>query len=123
MDQDWGPWIECDGSGGPVNQPGTVVQVCMDLRLGPHLVMPPDEGCNSATWPGFFWRWRRVRTGWFRSELRRVCDNPAYAPIKRYRIRRPRAIEQLIRLAADPYVPPAVIGPEGPLRLPERVRT
>lgn len=122
MDQDWGPWIECDGARCPANLPPVRVQVVMDMRLGDYLIGPPADGFYIEDWPGFLWRWKRVRVGWFKSELRRVCDNPLYAPICRYRIRKPRALLNLVTIAADPYAPPSVIGPEGPLRLPERVR-
>jgi hypothetical protein len=56
----------------------------------------------SPDWPGFFWRWKRVRVSWFRTELRRVCDQPDYAPIIRYRIRKPKGFAILERIAANP---------------------
>ena len=38
-----------------------------------------------------------------------------------FRVRKPRALRDLITIAADPYAPPPVIGPDGPVRLPEGV--
>jgi hypothetical protein len=94
-DGEWGPWIECDGAGGPVVSNGTKVMTRIDSR--DRGIVPPAV-CNNATWPGYFWRWRRVKTGWFFSEMRRVCDDPAYAAIKAYRIYRPRGVAIVLGL-------------------------
>lgn len=123
MELEFGPWVECDGSGGPINRPGTVVQVVMAMPKGKKLIEPPDEGCNCATWPGFFWRWKMVRVGWFRSELFRVCDDPAYAPIKRYRIAKPRstAVDRLAEIVERPPGTWIKDGTDTDPRLPKRV--
>lgn len=41
--------------------------------------------------------------------------------LDRYRIRKPKALRDLITIAADPYAPPPVISPEGPQRQPAPV--
>lgn len=87
---EWGPWIEHDGAG--VNVPGQcVLEIEWADGLGKYV---PKEGAtiDVNTYPGFFWRWKTVRAGWFRSERKRVCDDPDYAPIIRYRIRKPRGL-------------------------------
>lgn len=109
MNESWGPWVECDGSGPPNILPGALFQVLMDLRWSHDLIRIPSP-VNSATWPGYFWRWKRVRTGWFRTAMRRVCDEPGYAPIIRYRIREPKALAELRALVADPGVLSVVRG-------------
>ena len=94
-EEGWGPWIEHDGGLGPnitakmmVHWVGTGIGPKRDERTNPH-------------YPCWLWRWKRVRTGWFKSELVRVCDNPTYAPIIRYRIYRPRALRDLIELVEN----------------------
>lgn len=102
MAEEYGPWIEHDGAG--VFVPDyTWIQW---TALLPGLV--PEDGGNIDTMrhPSFFWRWRRVRKGWFGSELVRVCDDPAYAPIYRYRIRKPRGLLILQEIAANPQAMP-----------------
>ena len=106
---DYGPWITHDGAGIEVPD-GTHLQVSL-LRDGIGLT---SDTCDFATVPNAFWRWRRVRTGFFRSELRRVCDNPAFAPIIAYRIRKPRALMWLKTIAENPSAPI-------PERRPDRV--
>ena len=98
MSEEWGPWIEHDGAAPVWPSPAHVQMHWIEgqiyfQRFG-----------FSIQWdyPGFFWRWRTVRTGWFSTEKLRVCDDPAYGPIIRYRIRRPRALRQLIDLAENP---------------------
>ena len=101
MSGEWGPWIEHDGAE-PQGLPRRAnIQVAV-LADG---ISPEDGTVVFQDHPSFFWRWRRVRTGWFRSELRPVCDDPAYAPIIAYRIRRPDALRKLIDLAANPPAP------------------
>jgi hypothetical protein len=93
---EWGPWIEHDGAA-PVWKDRAFVR----LKVGGAGFVTPLNEPSGWDDPGFFWRWRRVKTGWFRSELRRVCDDPAYAPIIAYRIRRPRALQDLIDLVEN----------------------
>lgn len=98
MSDHFGPWIEHDGAG--ISLPdNTRIQW---TALLPGLV--PEEGATIDTMahPSFFWRWRRVRKGWFGSELVRVCDNPAYAPIYRYRVQKPRGLLLLQQIAERP---------------------
>ena len=96
MADEWGPWIEHDGAGICLPD-GSVMQIEIG---GPGLV-PRGSESVSPNYPGFYWRWKRVKTGWFSSVMRRVCDDPAYAPIIRYRIRKPRGMIVLEALLAD----------------------
>lgn len=120
MDQMWGPWIELDGSGMPEIAPGTRFE-CKYVGDG---MIWPDGHEIMDTWPGFFWSWRRVKVNWFESERRRVCDQPEYAPIIRIRFLRPpaSAVDRLAEIAADPYAPPLIVSPEGPVRQAGRVQ-
>lgn len=93
---EYGDWIKHDGGRGP-----TWTGPISLMAEGTGSVGPPDE-IITPDFPGFFWRWKRVRTGWFRSELRRVCDDPTYAPVIAYRFPRSRHVAALIALAADP---------------------
>lgn len=121
MVEKWGPWIDCDGAGGPQVANGQVLQVRVDISAGNGLILPQD-GCDVRLWPGFTWRWIRVRTGWFRSALRRVCDDPAYAPIERYRLLMPpgAAIQLLTSIVENPRAPVAP-ATEREHRLPKKV--
>lgn len=98
MAEEYGPWIEHDGAG--LHLPdGTWFQY-RAVGFG----LAPKDGCHidARQHPSFFWRWRRVREGWFGSKLVRVCDDPAYAPIVAYRIRKPRGLLILLEIAANP---------------------
>jgi hypothetical protein len=114
---EWGPWIEHDGAA-PLVPKGCESAVCEAVCLGPG-VFPGDV--VTPQWPGFYWRWRKVRVGWFATEWLRVCDDPAYAPIVRYRFRRPPGQEALKRLQQIAWGTRPVEGPEGPVRTPEVV--
>jgi hypothetical protein len=118
MSGDWGPWIEHDGA-------RPTVWECRGrdlwVRVAYEGLRPGVGDTVSPSYPGFYWRWRRVRVGWFRSEWRRVCDDPAYAPIVRYRFSRPPGQEALKRLHQIARGVRPVEGPEGPVRLPEVV--
>jgi cellulase/cellobiase CelA1 len=96
-DAEWGPWVDHDGMGCPV-QNGVLVNVCGYASNGQF-----EEYTEAAksTWLGWVW-----------------SNGPR---ITRYRIRKPRALLDLITLAADPYAPPPVIGPDSPVRVPEQV--
>lgn len=108
MADEWTDWIEHDG--GRPNIPKQWVAI--QTRFGGQGIEPPDAVAGDAVLdlPNFYWRWQTVKTGWFRKERRRVCDDPAYAPIIRYRFRKPRAVPAgltiLQQLVADP--PPLV---------------
>lgn len=113
-------WIKADGFGGPRITHRQTIEIAYDLTEASGKITTAGTDCISPSYPGFFWRWKRVRTGWFKCEMRRVCDDPSYAPIKAYRLKKPRSIAatQLAEIAADPYAPPPVINPEGPVRQP-----
>jgi hypothetical protein len=57
------------------------------------LIKPVTDTLVYANYPGFYWRWCSVRTGWFKREQRRICDDPAYAPIIAYRFSRDTGTE------------------------------
>ncbi|WP_129590274.1 hypothetical protein [Roseovarius nitratireducens] len=52
--------------------------------------------------PGWLWRWKKVRVGWFRKEWRRVCDTPGFAAIVRFRPIYPKSFQMLERIAEAP---------------------
>jgi len=110
---EWGPWIRHDGAAPQVAPPRTLL---VEFE-GEGLRAP--SGKITPSYPGFYWRWRTVKTGWFRREKRRVCDDPAYAPIIAYRLRRPPALRQLIDLAENP---PALAPAGADGTAPARVR-
>lgn len=91
MGEDWGPWIPCDGTGVPVRIAHG--QNFLARIAFPGITPGDNAGIHAAVWPGFFWRWTRVRTGFLRWERRRVCHVPAYAPIIAIRLRKPPARE------------------------------
>jgi hypothetical protein len=98
---EWGPWVEHDGKGCPLPRGVSSEAMCRDGEIRRGTVGRLDHGSNSA------WAWAGK---W-------MC----FKDVIRYRIRRPRAVEDLARLAADPYAPPPVIGPDSPVRQPEDV--
>lgn len=102
---EWSDWIEHDGKGCPLSEGtvvngveadgsnwfGTVIGFSGELQEGDVNVWDWDHCQVQGRW-----EWRLVR----------------------YRIRKPRALLDLITIAADPYAPPPVIHPEGPVRQP-----
>jgi hypothetical protein len=93
---EWGPWIEHDGAN-PVWGPAFVEMEWIqgEIILKDGFSIPWD-------YPGFYWRWQTVRTGLFSEELRPVCHDPAYGPILRYRLRRPRVYPTPLDLVESP---------------------
>lgn len=116
-------WIMHDGSGGPRVLHRQIIELSYDLREADGKVTIEGVDCISPSWPGFFWRWKRVRTGWFKSEMRRICDDPTYAPIRAYRLKKPRltAAERLAEIAAHPPGQWIQDATDGDKRLPKRV--
>lgn len=87
--EEWGPWVEHDG----VSVAGLIPRTCQLQIICSGSGVTPEEGETvGASWPGFFWRWKSVKTGWFSSKMRRLCDDPSFAPIIRYRVRKPRGL-------------------------------
>lgn len=115
---EWGPLIKHDGAEPVWEKTATRIERWIDLKPG--LIGPSPDGMIDAAWPGFYWRWKVVKTGWFRSERVRVCDDPAYAPIIAYRFGwdRNAAVEMLREIAANPPPLPADDADAGK---PERV--
>lgn len=82
-DEQWGPWIEHDGKGCPcVGSVVTIVAV-KNLIGDIHELVTTAKGGNS-------WRWR----------IHGVPPNKAQRII-RYRIRKPRALQQLIDMVEN----------------------
>lgn len=109
------PWIAHDGAGVAGRIP---FGVPIYIKVRGTGIGPVCGGVILPDWPGWFWRWKRVRVGWFRTALVRVCDDPTYAPIVAYRFGRPRGMEVLERIAADPAAPLPASAPA-----PDRVST
>ncbi len=101
MDQEWGPWNELDGTAAPNVPDGAVFEVFFS---GPGIKVPDHHVINVSSWPGFIWKWKTVRVGWFETKRQRVCEVPDYAPIIRIRIRKPPAqgVSRLAQIAAKP---------------------
>ena len=100
--EDWGPWVDHDGLGCPCV--GQWVQWQLEDPLpgigkwvGPE--QPIHESGGIATFEGVAGR----QMAWDWSNFCKRGDHGGIVGrIIRYRIRRPRAMEQLRRLAADP---------------------
>jgi hypothetical protein len=99
----WGPWIEHDGADPILPR----LRLRLQVKWCGWGITPAHMDQVTRGYPGFFWRWRTVKTGWLRSEKRRVCDDPAYCPITRYRILRPKALVDLIEMAENLPAPAA----------------
>lgn len=90
MSEEWGPWIKHDGAQ-PTDLPrGARVDLRIDIGTGRIYLRSGDR--FDGTYPGFFWRMKPIKAGWFRYKFRRVCDDQAYCPIVEYRIRKPRGL-------------------------------
>lgn len=98
MSDEYGPWVEHDGAA-----PNLPLGVTIMYEFSPESgrVEPPAGYFEFDSCPNFFWRWRTVRDGWFGKKKIRVCDDPEYMPIIRYRIRKPRGLVILEKLIAD----------------------
>ena len=104
---EWGDWIEHDGQGCPVVGVLSEGQQANGRReVG---IAGPD--CDNPG-PRRISLWRHDLTPIDMWECRVV----------RYRVRKPKALRDLITIAADPYAPPPVIGPDSPVLLPEWVK-
>lgn len=105
-DVEWGTWVDHDGKGCPV-----VGLFCHVIGLGARgehhefKAIAREHPC---------WDW----TNFGKSGVDHgLCG--LWAKVTRYRIRKPRALLDLITIAADPYARPPVIHPEGPVRAPQ----
>ena len=90
-DVEWGPWVEHDGQGCPLPE-GTVIEGRYELNVG-HFVQwvhPIPRRTPS-------WDWRNWGRPYSATDPSRVMA------LRRYRIRRPRALLGLIDLAARPH--------------------
>jgi hypothetical protein len=90
VSDEWGPWIEHDGGGCPVA--ANVTAQCFAWKFGTEV--GPFTGVVVGG-PDSSWFWRKC-------PLRRyVCYNPNAAPIIRYRVRKPRALMDLIKMVEN----------------------
>lgn len=88
VSNEWGPWIEHDGKGGPMIPEGLWVQRQWSDESGSRKKSPTEEAngwCLNSS-PGWTWRWRKKSL--FSRERIRVCDDKEYQPIIRFRIRK-----------------------------------
>ncbi len=111
-------WIIHDGKRPDLSCGGRVeLDFCDDSGL----VTSEREEAIGEAFPSFYWDWRRLRIGWFKSTKIRVCHNRLYRPIWRYRIigddADHRSMRRLRLLAEDPDGD--ITGPEVP-PLPKR---
>ena len=89
MSEEWGPWIEHDGKGCPVIK-GITVEAVFSQPFGEEIrqgVAGSDGGAS--------WLWRKIRY------VGIVCYDTRSAPIIRYRVRRPKAMQQLIQMVEN----------------------
>lgn len=96
MTEEWCPWVQHDGAAPDFPKWARIIQ-CQFVGNG----LKGDYNIP-RDFPGFFWRWKSVKTGWFATEKRRVCDDPSFAPIAAYRIKKPSGSLILEKIAADP---------------------
>lgn len=104
-DVEWGPWVDHDGKGCPLPV-GMIFEGKYEWLPGRFMMrlraVEPDM-------PAWDWRnWGRVMP----------CGRKQ-SVLRRYRIRKPRALLDLIQIADQPYAPPPVIHPESPTRAPQ----
>lgn len=93
---EWGPWVDHDGKRCPLPV-GTVVEGIFERLPGQYVRAVGSVGPHDI---GYSWDW-----SWW---MRRAPDDLRFvARIRRYLVRRPQALRDLIRMAADPYSPPA----------------
>lgn len=102
MSDEWGPLIAHDGATPIGRVPDGVILMVHFLVGGGGRLIPPDGTPLTPRSGNWFWRWRRVRVGWLRWERQRVCDDPAYAPIIAYQLRRTSQVAKLRRIAENP---------------------
>lgn len=88
MQEEWGPWVDHDGSGCPVAI-GTVVEVVCEDRFGylMHVVATARAGHHSS------WDWRHY---------------PRLKRILRYRVKKPRGMVVLEAMLNDVRTPERV---------------
>lgn len=97
--EEWGPWIEHDGNGCPLEVMGKVIEVWWRPEDGDELnwrhgIMPVNDLCAScSTWHAARFEGKGVVQHWAGETF--LCG-PYW--IDHYRIRRPRALRDLITL-------------------------
>ena len=78
-------WIEHDGGQPRHWQSGKRVTLWIGALPETGLRYPQPDETVTPDHPCFHWHWRTIRTGWFKRETVRVCNDPAYAPVVAYR--------------------------------------
>lgn len=99
--EEWGPWIEHDGKGMPAEVVGRVILVFAEDHRGGTM---EEMGCPRNFWHPIYGAWDHQNYG-----KRIPGTNQAYARVIRYRIRKPRALMDLIELVENL---PAPVGPK-----------
>ena len=89
MSEEWGPWIEHDGKGCPVKGMHVVAQYW-------HMGVREFKAVGSGSWK---YGSVRDRSTWTREGF------TIMNPIIRYRVRRPKALQQLIQMVENLPVP------------------
>jgi len=104
-DEEWGPWIEHDGAGCP----------CVGMWVRAQGIPKPGENIVDYEFLAqdfAEWYWSLFGTiGRGQNGQRRICGK-----VIRYRIRKPRALIEMIERARE-----MDDAPEGPVRAPEKV--
>ena len=97
MAEEWGPWIEHDGNGCP----------CVGMMVEAEIVTIDRKQSSfrqALVKGGPQWVWKNAET------VTRETDTHIYVvgAVIRYRIRKPQALQDLIRMAESPVNPDAV---------------
>lgn len=85
-----GPWIEHDGKYPQPLEDAMPCRIRVKFSGGGRTKSPFEQAHDGRDIhsPCFIWKMRRRPWPW--SEPRPICDDPAYAPIIRYRIGKPK---------------------------------
>lgn len=100
---DWGPWVDHDGRGCPLPV-GTVIEGVFERRPGRYVIAVGTVGPHDM---GLSWDW-----SWW---MQRAPDGFLVSRLIRYRVRRPKALRDLIALVET------LPAPVQPTRMPEEV--
>ncbi len=115
-----GEWIEHDGQR-PELRHGLQIEIEFSGEFGQK--SPMDCPAIGSDYPGFYWSWRKVSAGWFRTRKIRICDDPDYMPIKRYRIIDDDKQVEWLRRIADKPEDIVIIDPQAPWVFPKEKET
>ncbi len=102
MSEQWGPWIEHDGKGCPCV--GKMVEV-VEKYSGHKFLIAGAGFDGTESWTGSSWHWALIQKD--------PTDGVDWDPIIRYRVRKPRALLDLIERARE-----LDDAPQGHVRVP-----